>query len=157
MKFFKSLSKIFSFLLQCSKSIRFSSLAVVVVLLTGIIAGLGNAALVAIINSKLSVGMAWERTLFWSFAALCLLLPTARFVSGFLLTYISTLAVANLRLRLCRQILDTPLRRLEELGTHRLLGVLTDDIPAITNALGVALVEVAPLSDRLYQSWNSCL
>jgi putative ATP-binding cassette transporter len=34
-----------------------------------------------------------------------------------------------------RRILAAPLRHLEELGAHRLLATLTDDIPAITNAL----------------------
>jgi putative ATP-binding cassette transporter len=44
-------------------------------------------------------------------------------------------ALLELRMRLCRQILATPLRRLEEFGAPRLMSSLTDDIPTITNAL----------------------
>ena len=38
-------------------------------------------------------------------------------------------------MRLSRQILSAPLRRLEELGSHRLLATLTQDIPAIGSTL----------------------
>jgi len=42
--------------------------------------------------------------------------------------------MCDLRLRLCSQILATPLRHLEQLGTPRLLAALTDDVPAIAHA-----------------------
>jgi putative ATP-binding cassette transporter len=37
-----------------------------------------------------------------------------------------------MRMRLCRQILDTPLRNLENAGSNRILAVLDQDIPSIT-------------------------
>jgi len=52
-----------------------------------------------------------------------------------LLTHLGQEALLDLRLRLSRQILAAPLRRLEEIGPHRLLAVLTDDVPAITNVV----------------------
>jgi putative ATP-binding cassette transporter len=45
--------------------------------------------------------------------------------------------MADLRLQLCRQILGTRLRTLEEVGSHRLLGTLTGDVPTIASALTV--------------------
>jgi len=66
---------------------------------------------------------------------MCFVLPIARFSSEVLLVKLTTKASLTLRMHLCRQILSAPMRLLEELGSHRLLATLTDDIPAITNAL----------------------
>ncbi len=42
-----------------------------------------------------------------------------------------------LRMKLCRQILATPLQHLEAVGVARILAIMTEDIPNITAALGV--------------------
>jgi putative ATP-binding cassette transporter len=52
-----------------------------------------------------------------------------------LLTRLTLSYTLGLRMRLCRQVLATPLRKLEQLGSHRLLANITEDIPAITIAL----------------------
>ena len=69
------------------------------------------------------------------FFALCITLPLARFGSEAMLINLSSKAMLGLRMRLSRQILSAPLRRLEELGPHRLLATLTEDVPAIGNSL----------------------
>jgi putative ATP-binding cassette transporter len=52
-----------------------------------------------------------------------------------MLTRLGQQALFELRMQLSRKILATPLRRIEELGAHRLLATLTDDIPTLTEAL----------------------
>src|SRR5215208_4897169 len=41
----------------------------------------------------------------------------------------------EMRMQLCRQILRAPLRLLEDLGPHRLLATLTDDVPSISGVI----------------------
>lgn len=120
--------KIITFLLKYSRR------TVILAIIAGIISGVTNVALLALINSVL----AHYRTsiaLILSFAALCLLLPLTRVCSQVLLAHLSRKALYELRMNLCSQILSAPLRKLEELGTPRLLTSLTEDVQVTTNVL----------------------
>jgi putative ATP-binding cassette transporter len=64
-----------------------------------------------------------------------MLLPFSRYASERLLTKLGQEAMHSMRMQLCREILAAPLLHLEQLGSARLLTTLTDDIPAITNAV----------------------
>jgi putative ATP-binding cassette transporter len=108
---------------------------VALVALTGIISGVMNIALLALINNALNSPQGASETAVLQFASLCLLLPLFRFVSEYLLVHLSSGAIFELRMQLSRGILAAPLRLLEELGTHRLLATLTDDMPVISTAL----------------------
>ncbi|MGB8509399.1 MAG: cyclic peptide export ABC transporter [Pyrinomonadaceae bacterium] len=116
------------FLLKSSRGI------VLVALVAGAVAGLSNTGLLALINATLS-GSRPAASLIPAFVGLCLLMVVSRFVSNLLLVRLSNNAVYDLRVFLSRRILSAPLRRLEELGGHRLLATLTDDVPVIANAL----------------------
>jgi putative pyoverdin transport system ATP-binding/permease protein len=116
------------FLLRSSKGI------VLVAFIAGAIAGLSNTALLALINSGLKAGPA-TKSLIWGFVGLCLLMVVSRLLSNLLLIRLSQNSVFDLRMSLSRRILSAPLRWLEELGAHRLLATLTDDVPVIANAL----------------------
>ncbi|HEX2252449.1 MAG TPA: cyclic peptide export ABC transporter [Thermoanaerobaculia bacterium] len=107
----------------------------------GMVSGLASVALLALINHTLrgderlsgfDVGVI--------FAAVCVLLTIARVSSSYLLVRLGQGMVMDLRLQLCRQILSSPLRRLEELGSHRLLATLTHDVNALTDSLLVVPV-----------------
>jgi len=71
----------------------------------------------------------------WSFIAFCVALPIVRFISEVLQVQLASGALFDQRLRLSRKILDAPLRKLEEVGSPRLLVALTEDIAAISGAL----------------------
>lgn len=103
----------------------------------GAISGASNAVLLVIINSLLKRPGQVNHLLVWSFAAFCLLFPFTRFLSEILLNKLGQDAVYDLRLQLGRQMLSAPVAHLEELGPHRLLAVLTDDVSAITVAISV--------------------
>lgn len=107
--------------------------------IAGVVSGACGAALIGIINSALAAGVnQWEATLPVSFAVLMLLSPVARFVSDVLLVRLAQSSVFELRMRLARQVLQTPLRHQESLGSHRVMVTITEDITAIAAALAEA-------------------
>jgi putative ATP-binding cassette transporter len=127
--------KLITFLLKCARNYRLSRRVIAIVALSGIISGVINIALLALINNALNRTQATSSTAILTFAMLCVLLPVFRFLSEYLLVHLSSRAIFELRMQLSRSILAAPLRLLEELGTHRLLATLTDDMPVISNAL----------------------
>jgi putative ATP-binding cassette transporter len=135
MKLVRDFVNVTSFLIRASKGIRYPRVAVGLAILAGVISGICNTGLLAVVNSTLTGrhGPILGRIL--AFAGLCLLLPLTRFVSHVLLVSFTARSMLDLRVQLCRQILATRLRTLEELGVHRLLASLTDDVPTIASAL----------------------
>lgn len=109
---------------------------VLVSIAAGLLSGACNAALLAVINSALRATIP-SRGLIACFAGLCLLLPFARFASERLLARLGQEAMYKLRMQLCEQMLAVPLKRLEQLGTARLLTALTEDVPSITVAISI--------------------
>ncbi len=105
--------------------------------LAGLIAGITNTALIAVINVTLTRDEVPFLQLVWAFVALCLVVLISKIASQILLVRLSQGTIYNLRMRLCRRILGVPQRRLEELGPHRLLAALTDDVQTITNVLQI--------------------
>ncbi len=104
--------------------------------LAGAVSGLANAGLLGLVNTAVHPGLAWRtETLAWVFSALCLLAPASRIGSSYLLVRLGQGMVHDLRMALCRGLLAVPLARLENLGPHRLLVVLADDLNAVNDAL----------------------
>jgi putative ATP-binding cassette transporter len=114
---------------------RYSRRYVLLAVLTGIISGLGSTGLLALINAALKGKGLSTSALMLGFLTLCVVVALSRIASELLLSGIGQRALFDLRLRLCNQVLNVPLRRLEEVGVHRVLTALTDDVPAITNAV----------------------
>ena len=101
----------------------------------GVLAGGASAALMALINTTIAT----PENLRSRRIGVYVLLVVLMLVSGLIARILSGLLTQRngfeLRIKICRQILNAPLRQLEELGQHRILAVLTDDVPAITGAL----------------------
>jgi putative ATP-binding cassette transporter len=156
--------KIISFLIRCSTTIQHSKSILLVILLTGVVSGVCNAALIALINATLNRQGASARTLGLSFVAICIILPVARLASQALIIVLTAASLFELRMRMSRNILSTPLRKLEKIGAHRLLAALTDDASTITTAfinlpllcMHVAIV-VATLVYMAWLSWGLLL
>ena len=125
--------KLVSFLLRITRGVpgtRFRTLAAIA---AGLLCGMIYPGLIALINASLN--RTFDRTLFLGFVGLCILGPTTRLLAQTLFDSVGTRAIFELRLELCRRVLATPLRNLEEIGSHRLLASLSDDVTAITTAL----------------------
>ena len=112
-----------------------SRLLVALSIISGVITGLGSAALIAVIHNVLSNDAPSRKALILSYTGLCLLILFARYVSAVVLIRFSQRVTADLRIQLSRRILAAPLRQLEEIGPHRLLAALIDDVATISNAV----------------------
>src|SRR5690349_1785340 len=145
--------RLFTFMMKYSRGI------VVLSIIAGLISGAANTGLVALVHNILQVGKNRPEFFVLAYIGLCLLLPLARFSSQILLTHLSQKAIFELRLQMSRQILAAPLRRLEEVGSARIMSSLTDDIFIITNTLSsipVLCMQVAVVVGCLvYMAWLS--
>jgi len=101
----------------------------------GVVAGLGSTVLIALVNRTLSNPQPATLGLIALYAALCALVPLTRLASATLLIRLSQRMTYDVRMGLSGRILAVPLRHLEDLGVHRLLAALTDDVAAISNAV----------------------
>jgi putative ATP-binding cassette transporter len=121
-------------LLRLSKDVAHSRVLVGSIILAGVISGLSNTLLIATINSSLNNTGTRASTLIITFGVLCLALASLRFISAALLVHLMNRVMLSLRLRLSRKILNAPLRVLEQHGSHRLIAMVTGDVPSIANA-----------------------
>lgn len=159
MKVIRDLFRVFPVLFQWSRQVDGSRLTIALVIATGILAGLGNTALIGVINAILFGEPTLRLRLLLMFIGLCIFIPASAFISQILLVRLTARAAYDIRRRLCQQILSAPLRVLEELGTHRLFATLTDDIPTVTttiSSLPVLLAQLAIVAGCLtYLGWLS--
>ena len=135
MKVFFDIFRLLEFLLKCSRTIKRSRISILLIILTGVLGGVSATALITLVNRALSGNGSSPSIVIWGFILLLIVSPVMRFTSQVLLLRLSARSIFELRTQLCRRILSAPLRRLEELGSHRLLATLTEDIPLIIGAL----------------------
>jgi putative ATP-binding cassette transporter len=127
--------------------------------MAGVVSGAANIGLLALINAALSPDIHGVGSSLWLFGLLTLCALSTKIISELLLIRLGQQTTYNLRLQLWRQILAVPLRRHEELGRHRLLTALTDDVFTITNfvtflpSLCMSLAIV--LGSLVYLGWLS--
>jgi putative ATP-binding cassette transporter len=137
--------------------IRTSGQSVALAVAIGFAGGLASAGLIALIQHALSGQTAGP--IVAAFAGLCGVVLVTKIASQALLVRLGHQAVHDLYLHLSRQVLAVPLRALEEFGPHRVLALLTEDVPVIANALlGVSIlgINIAILACCLaYLAWLS--
>jgi len=159
MRIITDYSRAISFLLRYTRGIPRARLIVALVIVTGIISGLCNTALIAVINAALSRGLSSAGSLVWPFIGLCIVFPIMRFISSTMLAYLNTRATFEISTQLSRQILAAPLRKLEEIGPHRLLASLGGDVATMSNVFPVlpsVVINLAVvLGCLIYLAWLS--
>lgn len=109
--------------------------AVALAVMAGALGGLGSAGLIALIQTGLTDPESAGAALISAFVALCAIVLVAKVLSQTLLIRLSQRAVYDLYLHLSRMILSAPLRDLEAFGPHRVMAMLTEDVPVIAHAL----------------------
>ncbi|WP_224362169.1 cyclic peptide export ABC transporter [Hyalangium versicolor] len=102
----------------------------------GLLSGASSTGLISLVTSALTGGELSRRAGFWGFLGLALLTMLARFLSQHLLNRLHHRALYEVRTRLSRQVLSTPLRRLEELGLPQLTKAFTQDALTVSFTLG---------------------
>jgi putative ATP-binding cassette transporter len=108
---------------------------VIAAIITSLLSGAASSGLIALAHQALKTGAASGLGLILGFTALCLLFPLTRVASELLLVYLSQKVIFDLRAQFIQQILSTPLRKLEEIRTHRIMAALTDDVGMLANGL----------------------
>jgi putative ATP-binding cassette transporter len=125
-------NKLFNFI---TFSLRYNTGLILLSTFAGIIAGVSGAILMALINAKATGAMDGLKPSAGIFTGFAILVLISTASAGFLCTYLTQRIGFELRLQICRQLLATPLRRLEEIGTPNILAVLTQDISTIITAI----------------------
>ncbi|HEV7376643.1 MAG TPA: cyclic peptide export ABC transporter [Pyrinomonadaceae bacterium] len=121
--------KLIKFLLRSSPRV------VIIAIIAGLVAGISNTGLLALINATLNQTGTPSRRSLWFFIALGAVMLISRCASSISLAWLARGAIVDLRMQLCRRIIAAPLRQLEELGASRLMATLTDDVPTLSFAL----------------------
>ncbi len=125
----------------------------------GIVSGTCSTLLLGLISRTLSEPQTVSALLVKIFIGLCVVVPITRFISEFLLMRIGQAAIFEQRVQLSRRILAAPLRQLEQIGAHRLMAALTDDVMAI--AMAVLIIPLATINSAVvlgclvYLGWLS--
>ena len=131
---------------------------IILVLGSGIVSGLGSAALIALINSTLAHRIG-QVELLWEFSSLSVAVLLSGSLSHYLITRLSEKTVCDLRIKISRLILAAPYASLQKLGKHRLLANLTEDIKTISTAcelLPVLCIHIAVIFGCIaYLAWLS--
>ena len=127
--------------------LRASWRVVLLAAVIGSISGAASMALVGLITETLkSVGdgnVAAVGQLAGLFAGLCAIILLTQIGTQVLLARLTQTSVAKLQLGLCRRILESPLKHLEEIGTARMLASLTGDVSVVSQAMnGVPVLGV---------------
>ncbi|GAA6617715.1 ATP-binding cassette domain-containing protein [Scytonema sp. NUACC26] len=140
--------------------LKSSKVIVAIAIFTGLVSGACSARIIALINSAINSNTNFSSIIIWSFVGLVPIAVTSRFISELCLIRLSQKVIFNTRLLLCRQIVASPLRYIEELGTSRLLATLTDDVQAVSEAVAfipslciATAVVIGCLIYMIYLSW----
>lgn len=115
---------------------RYSPKTIFFISIVGVISGLSNAGLIAIIHKAMNDTETPMALYVWGFIGMTILTLVTTFVSQYVFFRLSQYAIFDLNLDLSREILRTPLRHLEEIGNAKLLVTLTNDVYQITASLG---------------------
>ncbi len=111
--------------------------------LIGAASGAASVGLMALIMHTLRAPNGSTAVTMGLFAALCVVTLITRVGSQMVLCRMMQANIAELRIRLCRQILESPLKHLEEIGIDRMLGCLTGDVNLVSQAInGVPVLMV---------------
>ena len=132
---------------------------------TGLIAGALSSGMIALIHWQLkSESIQNMGSTLGIFIVLILSYAFFSVLTDSLLIRLTQRALYTLRLRLSQQILSLPLRKLEELGSHRFLVVLTEDLTTINGTLVQlpsiliqSAIIVGGTSYMLWLSWKLAL
>lgn len=114
--------------------LRTSKWQMLLALCSGILNGLCSAGLIVFVTTVAFHDEYIAYDLGWIFLVLVLMIVGSRTCSSLLLARLGQSAIFELRGELARNIIATPYRRLQELGTARLLANLTDDVAAISES-----------------------
>ncbi len=148
--------KLYRFLLFLLRGAR---TMMVLMVLTGLLAGLSSVGLLAVINKLINGAGATSELFAVAFIGLAVLKVGSNYLSQLLLVTFAQETILNLGMDLCWKVVRAPYRTLERRGPHEILATLTDDTNAMAwavNGLPGLAINVAILAGcSLYLAWLS--
>lgn len=148
--------KLYRFLLFLLRGAR---TMMVLMVLTGLLAGLSSVGLLAVINKLINGAGSTSQVFAVAFIGLALLKVVSNYLSQLLLVKFAQETILNLGMDLCWKVVRAPYRTLERRGAHEILATLTDDTNAMAwavNGLPGLAINVAILAGcSLYLAWLS--
>ncbi|MCC2641313.1 MAG: Cyclic peptide transporter [Nitrospira sp.] len=131
----------------------------VMMVLTGLLAGLSSVGLLAVINKLINGAGSTSQLFALAFIGLAALKVASNYLSQLLLVTFAQETILNLGMDLCWKIVRAPYRTLERRGAHEILATLTEDTNAMAwavNGLPALAINVAILAGcSLYLAWLS--
>ena len=112
----------------------YSPWMVIVSIIAGVIAGASGAALMTLINAKLANPTNHSTNALLVFISVALLVMLSTVVSSILSNRLAQRSNFDLRMNICRSLLNASLRQIEIAGDGRVLTTLTQDVHAIVTA-----------------------
>lgn len=106
---------------------------ITIAIVAGLVSGVGNALLISLINREVHEGHAVNALQYFSILAIFIIVTSI--ISQFMLIFLSQNAIYELRVKLSKNILSSPLEHLERLKENRLLVSFTDDVHTLTHAV----------------------
>ena len=140
-------------------SLRGARTMMVLMVLTGLLAGLSSVGLLAVINKLINGAGATSQVFAVAFIGLAVLKVVSNYLSQLLLVKFAQETILNLGMELCWKVVRAPYRTLERRGAHEILATLTDDTNAMAwavNGLPGLAINVAILAGcSVYLAWLS--
>jgi len=131
----------------------------VLMVFTGLLAGLASVGLLAVINKLINGAGATSHLFAAAFIGLAVLKVLSNYLSQLLLVTFAQETILNLGMDLCWKVVRAPYRTLERRGAHEILATLTDDTNAMAwavNGLPGLAINIAILAGcSLYLAWLS--
>jgi putative pyoverdin transport system ATP-binding/permease protein len=113
--------------------LKSSWLNILMATVSGVISGMATARIITQVNQAVDSQANLLQVL--AYFGLVLLALGTGMISQFVLITLSQKAIYQLRIKISRNILASPLQHLENLGENRLLATLTDDVRMLTHAV----------------------
>ncbi len=133
-----------------------------IVIVMGVLSGVASTALIVVANAALYSGSGISRArwlLALAFVAAVVFKVGTSLTAGLLLGHTVQSIILNMCSALCRKVAVTPLPRLEEIGSPRVMTCLTDDIEVLSRAMHTIptlVVDLAMLAGcAIYLAWIS--
>lgn len=114
--------------------IKSSWITVIIATLAGLLGGVTNVGLIAIINLMLRGTQLPKNNLLWYFIGFCCLMVICSTISQALIARLAQQVTLNLQQQLVRSIIACPLQQIENIGIPSLLATLAEDIQSISVA-----------------------
>ena len=111
-----------------------SRINIVLAVITGIVSGLGSAALIGLINTELHATTSDFKLTILLFAGVMVLVMLSQIVSTIVIMRAGQTAARDLRMELSHRIIRAPLRLLQQLGAPRLMANLTEDVTVLVES-----------------------